>query len=198
MFPRRLGALKVLVFILALVPLIYLLLGLFLKPEWLGANPAEYITRNTGDWSLRFLLITLSVTPVRKLSGWNWLLKFRRMLGLFAFFYVCLHFLSFIAFDHVFDVAEIIRDITKRPFITIGFLAFVLLIPLAVTSTNSMVRRLGAKRWIKLHRLVYAIAIFGVLHFWLMVKRDVTEPAIYAGILALLLGFRLYAARNKV
>jgi methionine sulfoxide reductase heme-binding subunit len=197
MSARTIAVAKAGLFLLALVPLAQLLVGLFLRPEWLGANPAEYITRSTGDWTLRFLLLTLTVTPLRKLTGWNWLIKFRRMLGLFAFFYVCLHMLSYVAFDHVFDLAEIFRDILKRPFITIGFLAFLLLIPLAATSTDAMVRRLGSKRWLRLHRLVYGIAVLGVLHFWLMVKRDVTEPAIYAAILALLLGYRVYKARAR-
>jgi methionine sulfoxide reductase heme-binding subunit len=197
MSARQLTLLKAAIFVLALGPFVYLLWGVFLRPDWLGANPAEYITRMTGDWALRFLLITLSVTPLRKWSGWHWLIRLRRMLGLYAFFYVCVHFLSFIAFDHVFDVAEILKDIAKRPFITIGFTAFLLLIPLAVTSTNAMVRRLGGKRWAALHRLVYPIAVLGVLHFWLMVKRDVTEPAIYACILALLLGYRVLNARRK-
>ncbi|HKO88205.1 MAG TPA: protein-methionine-sulfoxide reductase heme-binding subunit MsrQ [Burkholderiales bacterium] len=195
MSPRRVSALKVFIFISALGPLAYLCFGLFFKPEWLGANPAEYITRMTGDWTLRFLLITLSVTPLRKMFDVNWLLRLRRMLGLFAFAYACFHFLSYIAFDHVFDVGEILLDIAKRPFITIGFIAFVLLIPLAATSTNAMIKRLGAKRWVKLHRAVYAIGILGVTHFWLMVKRDVTEPAIYAAILALLLAYRIYKRR---
>lgn len=194
MSSRQVAALKVAVFVLALGPFAYLLCGLFL--DWLGANPAEYITRSTGDWTLRFLLITLAVTPLRKFTGWSQLARFRRMLGLYAFFYVCLHLLSYVAFDQVFDVAEILRDIAKRPFITVGFTAFVLLIPLAVTSTNAMVKRLGAQRWMKLHRLVYLIGILGVIHFWMMVKRDITEPAIYAFILALLLGYRVYKAKK--
>lgn len=194
---RHISALKGAVFVLALLPFLHLLGGIFFWPESLGANPAEFITRSTGDWTLRFLLITLAITPLRKLSGWNWLLRLRRMLGLFAFFYVLSHFLSFIAFDHLFDIAEIWEDILKRPFITIGALAFLLLLPLAVTSTNAMVRRLGARRWIVLHRLIYAIGVLGVTHFWLMVKRDVTEPVIYALILAVLLGFRLLSARRR-
>jgi methionine sulfoxide reductase heme-binding subunit len=195
MSPRQFGALKIFIFVLALGPFAYLLSGLFLG--WLGANPAETITRSTGDWTLRFLLITLAVTPLRKLTGWTELARLRRMLGLYAFFYVCLHFLSYIAFDQVFDFGEILSDIAKRPFITVGFAAFVLLIPLAVTSTNKMVKRLGAQRWTKLHRLVYLIGVLGVIHFWMMVKRDVTEPAIYVLILAVLLGYRLYKARRS-
>lgn len=192
---RAVSTLKALVFLFALLPLARLAAGALYFPESLGANPAEFITRATGDWTLRFLLATLAVTPLRKLSGWNWLLRLRRMLGLFAFFYAVVHFSSFISFDHVFAADEILRDIVKRPFITVGFTALVLMIPLAATSTNAMVRRLGAKRWQALHRLVYLIAPLGVLHFWWMVKRDITEPAIYAVILALLLGYRV--AANK-
>ena len=190
---RLIAALKALVFVLALVPLATLAAGALFFPEWLGANPAEYITRKTGNWTLRFLLATLAVTPLRKLTGWNWLLKFRRMLGLYAFCYGAVHFSSFIAFDHLFIVAEILKDIVKRPFITVGFVALVLMVPLAATSTNAMVRRLGAKRWLALHRLVYAIAPLGVLHFWWMVKRDITQPAIFAAILAVLLCWRIAA-----
>ena len=175
------------------MPLAQLVTGIVYFPEWLGANPAEFITRSTGDWTLRFLLITLAVTPLRKLLGWNSLLRFRRMLGLYAFLYGVVHLSSYVAFDHVFDLGEVVKDIAKRPFITVGFTALVLMMPLAVTSTNAMVKRLGAKRWLALHRLVYVIAPLGVLHFWWMVKRDVTEPAIYAAILALLLGYRLLA-----
>jgi methionine sulfoxide reductase heme-binding subunit len=191
--PQTIRILKAAVFVVALVPLARLATGVFFFPEWLGANPAEFITRSTGDWTLRFLLITLAVTPLRKLLGWHSLASFRRMLGLYAFFYGVVHLSSYVAFDHVFDVVEILKDIVKRPFITVGFTALVLLIPLAITSTNRMVQRLGAKRWLALHRLVYVIAPLGVLHFWWMVKRDVTEPAIYAAILAALLGYRVWA-----
>ena len=188
---QAVSALKALIFVVALMPLARLALGALYFPDWLGANPAEFITRATGDWTLRFLLITLAVTPLRKLTGWNWLARLRRMLGLYAFFYGVVHLSSYVSFDHVFDVMEILRDIVKRPFITVGFTALVLLIPLAITSTNAMVRRLGAKRWLALHRLVYVIAPLGVLHFWWMVKRDITEPAVYAAILTVLLGYRL-------
>jgi sulfoxide reductase heme-binding subunit YedZ len=189
---RAVTALKVFLFIAALLPLAYLVAGAFLFPDWLGANPAEAITRSNGDWTLRLILLALTVTPLRRLTGWTWLLRLRRMLGLFAFFYVLLHVLSYVSFDHVFDVGEILKDIVKRPFITVGFICFVMLIPLAVTSTNAMVRRLGARRWQALHRLVYLIAPMGVLHFWWMVKRDLTEPIIYALLLGVLLGYRLY------
>lgn len=185
--------LKALVFCTALIPLARLVAGAVLYPDWLGANAAEYITRSTGDWTLRFLLLTLAVTPLRKLTGWHTLARFRRMLGLYAFFYGMLHLSSYLTFDHAFDVAEIAKDILKRPFITVGFATLVLMLPLAVTSTNKMVRRLGAKRWTALHRLVYLIAPLGVLHFWWMVKKDVTEPALYAAVLAVLLGYRLAA-----
>jgi sulfoxide reductase heme-binding subunit YedZ len=187
--------LKASLFVLALLPLGRLALGVLYFPEWLGANPAELITRTTGDWTLRLLLATLAIAPLRLLTGWGWLLRLRRMLGLYAFFYGAVHLSSYVSFDHVFIVSEILRDIVKRPFITVGFAALMLMIPLAVTSTNAMVRRLGAKRWLALHRLVYAIAPLGVLHFWWMVKADITEPAIYAVILAILLGSRLLKRR---
>jgi sulfoxide reductase heme-binding subunit YedZ len=195
--PQAVRALKVALFVLALVPVARLATGAVFFPEWLGANPAEFITRATGDWTLRFLLITLAVTPVRKITGWHWLAGYRRMFGLFAFFYALVHLSSYVSFDHVFDVTEILKDIVKRPFITVGFTALVLLIPLAVTSTNRMVQRLGAKRWLALHRLVYVIAPLGVLHFWWMVKADLTEPVIYAAILAVLLGYRLVTHRRR-
>ena len=164
-----------------------------LYPEWLGVNPAEYITRSTGDWALRFLLITLAVTPLRRLTGWASLIHFRRMLGLFCYFYAVVHVSSYVSFDMVFDFGDIVKDIVKRPFITVGFACLVLLTPLAITSANAMVRRLGAKRWIALHRLIYVIGPLAVLHFWWMVKRDLTEPIIYLIVLAVLLGYRLYA-----
>jgi sulfoxide reductase heme-binding subunit YedZ len=191
--PKAIAAAKAAVFALALVPLAELVAGAFFFPDWLGANPGEFIDRETGRWTLRFLLITLCVTPLRAITGWNWLLRFRRMLGLFAFFYGVMHLSSYVTFRRVFDVDEIVRDIVERPFMTVGFTALVLMIPLAVTSTNAMVRRLGAQRWQLLHRLVYLIAPLGALHYWFMVKRDVTQPAIYAAILAALLGYRLVA-----
>lgn len=191
------AALKVLVFGIALIPLAHLAVGLALLPEWLGANPAEFINRATGDWTLRFLLLTLAVTPLRKLTGWHPLARLRRMLGLYAFFYGVLHLSSYVSFDHAFDVLEIVKDIGKRPFITVGFATLMLMLPLATTSTDAMVRRLGGKRWLALHRLVYLVAPLGVLHFWWMVKKDVTEPAIYAGVLALLLGYRLVSRLGK-
>ena len=158
--------------------------------ERLGANPIEHITRATGWWTLSFLLITLAVTPLRRLLSMPWLLRLRRMLGLFAFFYACLHFTTYLWLDQFFDWPAMLKDIAKRPFITVGFTALVLLIPLAATSTNAMVKRLGAKRWQALHRMVYVIATLGVVHFWWLVKKDVMEPAIFAVVLTLLLSVR--------
>jgi sulfoxide reductase heme-binding subunit YedZ len=193
--PGQIKWLKAAVFTLCLVPLAHLTwLG---THHGLGANPIEYITHSTGFWTLTFLLITLTVTPLRRLSGWNWLLRLRRMFGLYAFFYVCLHFTTYIWLDQFFDVPGMLKDIAKRPFITVGFAAFVLLIPLAATSTNAMVKRLGARRWQLLHRLVYVIATLGVLHFWWLVKKDITEPVIFGGLLVVLLLARLiYTARK--
>lgn len=189
---KGLSALKGFLFVAALVPLAYLVAGAFWYPQWLGANPAEYITRSTGDWTLRLLLLTLAVTPLRRITGWAWLLRLRRMFGLFTFFYALLHLSSYVSFDHVFAWGEILKDIIKRPFITVGFLSLLLMVPLAVTSTNAMVRRLGGRRWQMLHRLIYLIGPLAVLHFWWMVKRDLTEPIIYAVLLAMLLGYRLH------
>jgi sulfoxide reductase heme-binding subunit YedZ len=156
----------------------------------LGANPIEFITRSTGTWTLVGLLVTLSVTPLRRLTGRADLVRFRRMLGLFTFFYACLHFVTYIWLDQFFDPATIAGDIVKRPFITVGFTAFVLLIPLAATSTHAMMHRLG-RRWQLLHRLVYPIAMLGVTHFLWLVKKDLTEPLIFGAVLALLLVLRL-------
>jgi len=156
----------------------------------LGANPIEFITHSTGTWTLVGLMATLSVTPLRRLTGRAELLRYRRMLGLFSFFYACLHFTTYVWLDQFFDPASIAKDIIKRPFITIGFTAFVLLIPLAVTSSHAMMRRLG-RRWQLLHRLIYPIALLGVVHYLWLVKKDLTEPLIYAAILALLLVARL-------
>ncbi|MCL5669583.1 MAG: protein-methionine-sulfoxide reductase heme-binding subunit MsrQ [Gammaproteobacteria bacterium] len=181
---------KPLVFAACLIPLAWLIL--LALTNQLGANPIEKFTRGLGDWALRLLLITLCVTPLRKLMGWNGLIKLRRMLGLFAFFYVCLHFLSYLVLDQFFAWDEIVKDIIKRPFITVGFIGFVLLIPLAITSTNNMVKRLGGERWRQLHRLVYLIGITGVLHYFWMVKADLRQPLWYAVALTLLLGYRLW------
>jgi sulfoxide reductase heme-binding subunit YedZ len=188
---RQVSLLKAAVFVLALVP--------FARMVWLTVTgqlvePLEFITHGTGDWTLYFLCITLAVTPLRRLAGANWLLKLRRMLGLFAFFYAVLHFMTFLWFDHFFDLAEMWKDVLKRPFITVGFIAFVLLVPLAATSTNAMVRRLGGKRWQALHRAIYLIAPLGILHFWWMKagKHNFAQPILFGAIVALLLGVRLY------
>ncbi|MDP5009077.1 MAG: sulfoxide reductase heme-binding subunit YedZ, partial [Glaciimonas sp.] len=164
--PKQFSWLKATLFVLALIPAVRLFVFAF--TDQLGANPIEFITRATGDWTLYFICITLALTPLRRLTKWNWLIKLRRMLGLFAFFYVMLHFTTFLWFDHFFDVTEMLKDVYKRPFITVGFIAFILLIPLALTSTNGMIKRLGGKRWQWLHRLVYAVAMLGILHFWWM------------------------------
>ncbi|HWN30544.1 MAG TPA: protein-methionine-sulfoxide reductase heme-binding subunit MsrQ [Burkholderiales bacterium] len=186
--PHHVKWLKAAAFIACLLPLARLVWRGFNHD--LGANPIEVITHSTGDWTLIMLLITLSVTPLRRILEWPWLLKLRRMFGLYAFFYVCLHFLTYVWLDQFFDIFDIAKDVLKRPFITVGFTCFVLLIPLAATSTNNMVKRLGAKRWQQLHRFVYFIAAGGVVHFWWLVKKDITEPLQYAIILALLLGLR--------
>jgi sulfoxide reductase heme-binding subunit YedZ len=194
--PNTVRTIKVALFVACLIPLA--LLTWRGTHNGLGANPIEYITRSTGWWTLVFLLITLLVTPLRRLSGWNWLLRLRRMLGLYAFFYVSLHFVTYIWLDQFFDWPSVVKDVIKRPFITVGFTAFVLLIPLAATSTNAMMRRLGGRRWQRLHRLVYVIAIGGVIHFWWLVKKDITEPLVFAGLLAVLLGARLvFRLRQK-
>ncbi len=188
----RYRAIKPALFAVCLAPIVLLLYKV--AGNDLGANPVETLNRFTGDWTLRFLLITLAVTPLRRLFGWNTLIRFRRMLGLFAFFYAFLHFLSYVWLDQFFVLDEIIKNVIKRPFITVGFASFLMLIPLAITSTNRMVQRLGGKRWQKLHRLIYVVAIGGVVHFVWLVKSDLTQPLIYAVILALLLGLRLWHA----
>ena len=180
---------KPVVFLAGLIPLARLALKAYHNA--LGANPVEVITHSTGDWTLIFLLLTLSITPVRKLTGLAWLIRFRRMLGLFAFFYVTLHFLTYIWLDKFFDLHEMLADIAKRKFITVGFAGFLILIPLAVTSTARWIRRLGGRRWQALHRLIYAAAIAGVVHYYWLVKADTRKPLEYAGILAILIGYRL-------
>ncbi|TKC90781.1 protein-methionine-sulfoxide reductase heme-binding subunit MsrQ [Trinickia terrae] len=187
---RWIAPAKVAVFIAALYPLARIVL--FGLTDRLGANPIEFITRSTGLWTLVFLCITLAVTPLRKLTGMNALLRFRRMLGLYAFFYATLHFTTYIWFDKWFDVAAILKDIGKRPFITVGFAAFLLLIPLAATSPRAMARRLG-RHWQTLHRAVYAIAALAILHFWWMKagKHDLILPKIYGAIMVALLGWRV-------
>jgi sulfoxide reductase heme-binding subunit YedZ len=190
---HRLG--KALVFAACLVPLALLLWRGF--NAGLGANPIEAITHATGDWTLHFLLITLAITPLRRLSGWNRVIGFRRMLGLFAFFYGTLHLLTYLWLDKFFAWSDILHDIPRRPFITVGFSAFVLLVPLALTSTAASIRRLGGRRWRALHRLIYVAALFGVIHYWWLVKADTTLPATYLSILALLFAVRLWFAAGK-
>ena len=197
MTPAVIRALKVVLFALCLLPVTLLALELFgVGGLSLGANPIEELIHRLGKWGLRLLLITLAVTPLRKLTGWNGMLRFRRMLGLFAFFDVLLHFMTYAGLDQRFDLAVSSEDIAERPYITIGMIALLLVLPLALTSTNGMMRRLG-KRWQKLHRLVYVIAILGVWHFYWQVKLDTLEALIYAGILAVLLGFRLVVWRSR-
>jgi methionine sulfoxide reductase heme-binding subunit len=162
----------------------------------LGANPISEITKETGTWTLRFVVVTLAVTPVRKLTGWNVLVRYRRMLGLFAFFYGTLHLVTYVWLDQFFDVAAITKDVLKRPFITVGFAAFLLMVPLALTSTTGWIRRLGGKRWQALHRLIYATAVLGVVHYWWLVKADVSRPLVYGAIVATLLAARV-AVRKK-
>ncbi|HSF33867.1 MAG TPA: protein-methionine-sulfoxide reductase heme-binding subunit MsrQ [Candidatus Tectomicrobia bacterium] len=186
----KLPALKATVFAACLIPLA-VLAGQALTND-LGANPIDEITDQTGIWTLRLLLITLAVTPARRLSGWNRLIRLRRMLGLFAFFYGSLHFLTYLWLDQFFAIEDIIADVRDRPFITVGFTSFMLLIPLAATSTAAMIKLLGGKWWQRLHRLVYAIAMGGVVHYLWLVKADTRQPLLYGAILAALLGFRLW------
>ena len=180
---------KPVVFLLCLIPLGHL--GWGATTNNLGANPIEVITRSTGKWTLIFLLITLSVSPLRKVSRLQWLIRFRRMFGLYAFFYVCLHFTTYIWLDQFFDIMEMGKDVIMRPFITTGFSSSVLLVPLALTSTRRMIQRLGGRRWQQLHRLIYFSAAGGVVHFLWLVKADLQRPLIYGAILMLLLGFRI-------
>jgi methionine sulfoxide reductase heme-binding subunit len=183
---------KPLLFIAALLPVVWLFYGAY--ANLLGANPAEKLIRATGDWTLRFLCLTLAVTPLRHITGWHALARLRRMLGLFTFFYGCLHFLGFAWLDQGFDLAAIIKDINKRPFILVGTAALLSMLPLAATSFNGAIKALGAKRWQALHRLVYATALLGVLHFfWMRAgKRNFGEVAIYAAIIGVLLGWRVW------
>jgi len=186
---------KLLIFINSLVPLLFLAWdALFGK---LGVNPIEFFLRTTGVLTLIFLLVTLSVTPLRKYFGWNSLIKFRRMLGLYAFFYGFLHLITYSVFDKSFSVSAIASDVWQRPFVAVGMIAFFLLIPLAVTSTNEMIKRLGGKNWARLHKLTYVAAILGVIHFWMIVKSDVFYPLLFGLVLAGLLGYRIYAANEK-
>lgn len=181
---------KILIFVNALVPLALMLWDVYHKRA--GANPLEYVTRTTGMLTLLFLVATLAISPIRQITRVNWLVKIRRMVGLFAFFYGFLHLLTYILFDRFFKLSTVPGDIATRPFIAIGMLAFFLMIPLAITSTNKMVKRLGGKRWSKLHKLVYVAAIAGVLHFWLLVKSDTRLPITFGFLLLLLLAHRVF------
>jgi len=181
---------KLVVLINSLVPLVLLLWDVYHKR--VGPNPLEFATRTTGMLTLIFLSLTVAVTPLRKIFGINSLVKIRRMVGLFAFFYGALHLLTYVSFDRGFNLMSVGQDVVRRPFILAGMIAFVLMVPLAITSTNKMVKRLGGKRWAQLHRLVYGAAIAGVVHFWMLVKSDIRLPLTFAFIVLFLLGFRLF------
>lgn len=186
---------KLLIFLNALIPLALLAYDGFRGQ--LGANPVEFFIRTTGVLTLTFLLITLAVTPLRKLLNWNEAIKYRRMLGLFAFFYGCLHLSSYFIFDRGLSLKSTVADVVERPFITVGMAAYLMMVPLAVTSTNGMVKRLGGKRWQRLHRLIYLIAPLGAIHFYMLVKSDVFYPAIFGLVAAVLLIYRIYARQQK-
>jgi sulfoxide reductase heme-binding subunit YedZ len=187
MLKRRLA--KVAVFLVCLAPAAFLAIGALTGT--LSANPIKDITEWTGTWTLRFLMVTLCITPLRKLTGWNEVIRYRRMLGLFAFFYGVLHFLTYVSLDQFFSIPSIVQDVYKRPFITAGFIGVVLMIPLAVTSTKKWIARLGGMRWQLLHRLTYVSAIAGVVHYLWLVKADTRRPFTYGVLLLMLLGFRL-------
>lgn len=180
---------KLVLFINAVIPLVLLLSDLYRKQ--VGPNPLEFATRTTGMLTLVFLSLTVAITPLRQIFGFNSLVKFRRMLGLFAFFYGSLHLLTYVWFDRLFNLVSVATDVVQRPFILLGMTAFLLMLPLAITSTNKMVKRLGGKRWARLHRLVYLAAIAGVVHFWMLVKSDIRLPLTFAFIILFLLGYRL-------
>jgi sulfoxide reductase heme-binding subunit YedZ len=193
--PKQLAAIKGVVFVLALLP--------FARIAWLIVNqvpvePVEFVTHGTGDWALYLLCATLAITPLRRFTGWNWLIRLRRMLGLYTFFYALMHFLTFLWADHDFDFGAMWKDVLKRPFITVGFIAFVLLLPLAATSTNAMIKRLG-RRWAQLHRLIYLIAPLAILHYWWMKagKHNFEQPIIWGLVVAVLLGLRVVWGMNR-
>jgi methionine sulfoxide reductase heme-binding subunit len=193
---RRMGLIKLAVFIVCLLPLGRLLWAAY--SDDFGPNPVEFVQRWTGSWTFNLLLITLCVTPLRTITQWHWLLRLRRMLGLFCFFYACLHFLSFIGFDHAFEINDIAKDIFKRPFVSVGFAAFILLIPLAATSSNWAIRKLGGRKWQELHRNIYLIGILAALHyFWLVKATALLWPLAYSVALAILLGWRIRERRRK-
>ena len=190
---------KLILLVNGLVPLTLLLWDVYHKR--VGANPLEFVTRTTGMLTLVFLIVSLAVTPLRRITGLNWLIRFRRMLGLFAFFYGSLHLMTYVAFDRFFHLTTVPADVVRRPFIAIGMTAFFLMAPLAITSTDKMVKRLGGKRWARLHRVVYASGVLGVLHYYMLVKSDVRLPLTFAFVLSVLLGLRLlakyYAVQNR-
>jgi sulfoxide reductase heme-binding subunit YedZ len=191
---KQISVIKVLAFIICLIPLTRLVwLGV---ADDLSANPIEFIERSTGFWALFFLLITLALTPIRLLTGRAWQIQFRRMLGLFMFFYVCLHIVTYVWLDFAFDWAAMTKDIAKHPRILVGFAAFILSLPLAITSTNAMMKRLGG-HWKQLHQSVYVIAVLAIVHFWWLVKKDIREPLLYACILIVLFGIRIYYKYQK-
>ncbi len=193
---RQLAAIKLAVFSVCLLPLARLLWAAWVDD--FGPNPVEFVQRWTGSWTFNLLLLTLCVSPLRGLTEWHWLLRLRRMLGLFTFFYATLHFLSFIGFDHVFEIDDIARDILKHPFVTVGFAAFVLIIPLAATSNQWAIRKLGGRRWQELHRNIYLIAILACVHyFWLVKATALLWPLAYSMATALLLGWRVRERRRK-
>lgn len=196
--PGRVRTVKLAVWLLAMLPFLRLLYLGF--TDQFGANPLEFVTRSTGTWTLVMLCVTLAVTPLRRFTGWNWLIRLRRMLGLFAFFYALQHFLLWLGVDRGFDVAYMVKDIAKRPFITVGFAAFVLMIPLAATSANAMVKRLGGKRWQWLHRSVYAVAVLAIMHYWWHKagKHDFGTVSIYAAVVFGLLAMRAWWWRKSV
>jgi sulfoxide reductase heme-binding subunit YedZ len=187
--PKQLAAIKSLLFVLALLPFARIV---WLIVQQVPVEPVEFVTHGTGDWALYLLCATLAITPLRRLTGWNWLIRLRRMLGLYVFFYALMHFLTFLWADHQFDFGAMWKDVLKRPFITVGFIAFVLLLPLAATSTNAMIKRLG-RRWAQLHRLIYLIAPLAILHYWWMKagKHNFEQPIVWGTVLAVLLGLRV-------
>jgi sulfoxide reductase heme-binding subunit YedZ len=180
---------KGLIFINSLIPLVLLLWDVYRKQ--VGANPLEFVTRTTGMLTIIFLLLSLTVTPLRRITGANWLVKFRRMLGLYAFFYGFLHLMTYVSFDRFFNLKSIPADVAQRPFIAIGMITFFFMVPLAITSTNKMVKRLGGKRWNRLHKLTYLAGVGGVLHYWMLVKSDTRIPLTFGFVLLVLLGYRL-------
>lgn len=189
MTKKQIIVLKVLVWVVGLLPLGRLVYKYF--TGGLGANPIEFITLATGSWTLTLLLATLAITPLRKISGLNWLIRFRRLLGLFTFFYGFLHFTTYVWLDKFFDVSDMLRDVAKRPFITAGFVAFMSMVPLAVTSTTWAIRKMGGRNWNNLHRLIYLSGLAAVVHYWWKVKADHRKPGIYAAVLAVLLFYRV-------